>query len=76
MKLNPPIPVFIAALLAATAAFANEGPTDTKGPVALPAEVLALPVEQAVLTSPPFVPPADSVAPNRPDTPRSEDAPA
>jgi nitrite reductase (NO-forming) len=58
MKLNPPIPVFIAALLAATAAFANEGPTDTKGPVALPAEVLALPVEQAVLTSPPFVPPA------------------
>src|SRR6187455_1757497 len=57
MKLNPQSSVFFAAILTATIAFANEGPTDAKGPVPLPAEVLALPVEQAVLTSPPFVPP-------------------
>ena len=58
MKMNAPISVCFAALMTASAALANEGPTDTKGPVALPAEVLALPVEQAVLTAPPFVPPA------------------
>ena len=57
MKLNPQSSVFFAAILTATIAFANEGPTDAKGPVPLPAEVLALPVEQAVLTAPPFVPP-------------------
>lgn len=37
---------------------AAEGPTDAKGPVVLPAEVVALPVEQAILTAPPRVPPA------------------
>jgi len=36
---------------------ASEGPTDAKGPVVLPPAVLALPVEQAILTSPPHVPP-------------------
>ncbi len=36
---------------------ANEGPTDAKGPVILPPDVTALPVEQAILTAPPFVPP-------------------
>ncbi len=40
------------------AGHASEGPSDTKGPVLLPADVLALPVEQAILTSPPHVPPA------------------
>lgn len=46
-----------AALLTATVAGANEGPTDAKGPVILPPEVQAMPVEQAILTSPPHVPP-------------------
>ncbi|HWA25526.1 MAG TPA: copper-containing nitrite reductase [Lacunisphaera sp.] len=46
-----------AALFTAVVANASEGPTDAKGPVILPAEVLALPVEQAILTSPPNVPP-------------------
>jgi nitrite reductase (NO-forming) len=36
---------------------AAEGPTDAKGKVALPVAINALPVEQAVLTSPPQVPP-------------------
>ena len=36
---------------------ASEGPTDAKGPVVLPPSVIALPVEQAILTSPPHVPP-------------------
>ncbi len=45
-------------LIAGTCAtFASEGPTDTKGKVALPVAINALPVEQAVLTSPPHVPP-------------------
>ncbi len=43
---------FAAALL-----HANEGPAEAKGPVVLPDAVLALPVEQAILTSPPRVPP-------------------
>lgn len=43
--------------LAASAANAAEGPTDAQGPVVLPPEILNLPVEQAVLTSPPHVPP-------------------
>jgi nitrite reductase (NO-forming) len=47
-----------AALFTATLARASEGPTDAKGPVLLPPEVQAMPVEQAILTSPPFVPPA------------------
>ncbi len=60
--MNPlrPLPVFVlAAGLAWTASssFANEGPTDVQGPVVLPAAVLNMPVEQAVLTSPPHVPP-------------------
>ena len=43
--------------LAAPFASANEGSTDVQGPVVLPPEVLNLPVEQAILTSPPNVPP-------------------
>jgi nitrite reductase (NO-forming) len=43
--------------LAASLGLANEGPTDVQGPVVLPPEVINLPVEQAVLTSPPHVPP-------------------
>jgi nitrite reductase (NO-forming) len=35
----------------------GEGQTDVQGPVALPPEVLNMPVEQAILTSPPNVPP-------------------
>ena len=55
---------FTVASLALVATFATtvllhaaEGPSDAKGPVVLPPEVLALPVEQAILTSPPHVPP-------------------
>jgi nitrite reductase (NO-forming) len=58
MKLNPAPSLFVAAFLAASAAFANEGPTDAKGPAPLPPEVLALPVETAVFVAPPFVPPS------------------
>jgi len=47
----------LAALLIAGTVRANEGPTDVQGPVVLPPEMLNLPVEQAVLTSPPHVPP-------------------
>ena len=43
--------------LAASLGLANEGPTDVQGPVVLPPEVVNLPVEQAILTSPPHVPP-------------------
>ncbi|MFZ5496890.1 MAG: copper-containing nitrite reductase [Verrucomicrobiota bacterium] len=46
-----------AALLAASLVNASEGPADAKGPVVLPPEVQALPVEQAILTAPPQVPP-------------------
>ena len=49
--------VIAAFALGATLGRASEGPTDVQGPVALPPEVLALPVEQAILTSPPHVPP-------------------
>ncbi|MES1168214.1 MAG: hypothetical protein ABUL61_03485, partial [Oleiharenicola lentus] len=45
-----------AACVTATPANSAEGPTDAQGPVILPAEVLALPVEQAILTAPPHVP--------------------
>lgn len=38
--------------LAASLGLANEGPTDVQGPVVLPPEVVNLPVEQAILTSP------------------------
>ena len=45
-------------LIAGTCAtLASEGPTDAKGKVALPDAINALPIEQAVLTSPPHVPP-------------------
>jgi nitrite reductase (NO-forming) len=46
-----------AALLVSAPVRANEGPTDVQGPVVLPPEILNLPVEQAVLTAPPHVPP-------------------
>jgi nitrite reductase (NO-forming) len=36
---------------------ATEGPTDVQGPVVLPPEVLNMPIIQAILTSPPNVPP-------------------
>jgi nitrite reductase (NO-forming) len=44
-------------MLTAGLALANEGPTDAKGKVVLPAEISALPIEQAILTAPPHVPP-------------------
>lgn len=43
--------------LLAPVGLSAEGPADPKGPVILPPEVLALPIEQAILTSPPHVPP-------------------
>ena len=46
-----------AALLTTTLARASEGPSDAKGPVILPPEAAVLPIEQAILTSPPNVPP-------------------
>ncbi|MCX6951572.1 MAG: copper-containing nitrite reductase [Verrucomicrobia bacterium] len=46
-----------AALLTLTPVRAQEGPAGVLGPVALPPAVAALPIENAVLTSPPFVPP-------------------
>ncbi len=46
-----------AALLTTTLVRASEGPTEVQGPVIFPAEIQALPVEQAILTPPPFVPP-------------------
>ncbi len=60
MKNTPSLPLLrLLALLAlpAAPAVAAEIAGAAKGPVALPAEVLALPVEQAVLTAPPKVPP-------------------
>lgn len=50
--------VLIAILVLGTPLRASEGPTDAKGPVLLPPAVAALPVEQAILTSPPHVPPS------------------
>ena len=50
------------AILAMAAAFLTvnlvraESPTDAKGPVVLSSEVIAMPIEQAILTSPPHVP--------------------
>lgn len=49
--------ILAAALIVATPVWASEGPTAAKGPVALPPEIQALPVEQAILTAPPLVPP-------------------
>ncbi|MFO1446952.1 MAG: copper-containing nitrite reductase [Opitutaceae bacterium] len=50
--------LLLCALCAAAVARADEGPSAPAGPVVLPPEVAALPVIQAVLTSPPHVPPA------------------
>ena len=47
----------VAALATTTMIRAAEGPADAKGPVLLPLEVLNLPIEQAILTAPPHVPP-------------------
>ncbi|MBI3885420.1 MAG: nitrite reductase, copper-containing [Opitutae bacterium] len=48
----------LAAALATTVVLrASEGPSDLKGPVVLPPAAAAMPVEQAILTAPPFVPP-------------------
>ncbi len=47
----------VGSILTAGIGFANEGPSDAKGKVSLPAAINALPVEEAVLTSPPHVPP-------------------
>ena len=46
-----------AALFSTNASRAAEGPADVQGPVILPTDVLNLPVEQAILTAPPHVPP-------------------
>jgi len=46
-----------AALFTATLVRADEGPAAAKGPVVLTPEVLAMPIEQAILTAPPQVPP-------------------
>jgi nitrite reductase (NO-forming) len=58
-------PTKLPALLLATwlalpfpAALANEGPTDAQGPLVLTGDLLKMPVEQAILTAPPHVPPA------------------
>ena len=50
------IVVFAAVYATALVANATEGSTAAKGPVVLPPEVVALPIEQAILTSPPNVP--------------------
>ena len=48
----------LAAAAFATPAFLHaEGPADPQGPVILPPEFAALPIEQAILTAPPLVPP-------------------
>jgi nitrite reductase (NO-forming) len=47
----------VAATVSATTGSAAEVPSAIEGRVALPLEVLSLPVEQAILTSPPRVPP-------------------
>ena len=49
--------VVLTALSLSAVRSAGEGPTDAKGPVVLPSEVINLPVEQAILTAPPHVPP-------------------
>ena len=48
---------FAGLLLVASLGFASEGSTDVQGPIILPAEVLNMPLEQAILTAPPHVPP-------------------
>ena len=50
--------LLLASLALASSAPAAEGPSPVVGRVPLPPDVAALPVEQAVLTAPPHVPPA------------------
>jgi len=57
MKTSRLFPLILSALAFVAPAFPSEGPTEAKGPVVLPPEVQALPVEQAILTAPPHVPP-------------------
>lgn len=49
--------IFGLTAMATTVIRASEGPTAAQGVVALPPEIQALPVEKAVLTAPPLVPP-------------------
>jgi nitrite reductase (NO-forming) len=51
------IPALAGVFLAITPVRAAEGPTDVQGPVVLPPEVVNMPILQAILTSPPHVPP-------------------
>lgn len=57
--MNPAQKIIVTAslTLATVLGFGIDGPSDALGPVVLPPEVLAMPVEQAILTSPPHVPP-------------------
>ena len=59
MKIPHPLHALALATLAlaSSSVFAGEGPTDVQGPAVLPPDVLNLPVEQAILTAPPHVPP-------------------
>jgi nitrite reductase (NO-forming) len=61
MKILPRIPiltfVLILPLLGALVARGQEGGSDVRGLLTLPASAAYLPVEEAVLTAPPFVPP-------------------
>jgi nitrite reductase (NO-forming) len=65
MKNPRPLTALAVVVLVLTAAFttvlvasAATGPADAKGPVVLPPELASMPIEQAILTSPPHVPPA------------------
>ncbi len=59
----PRLPAFAVAMLMLAAALVPaiavgaEGPAEAKGPVVLPPDVVALPIEQAILTAAPHVPP-------------------
>ena len=56
-RLRHTLAVILTSLSLSAVRSAGEGPTDAKGPVVLPSEVINLPVEQAILTAPPHVPP-------------------
>jgi len=49
--------LLLGSLLLTTSASSAEGPSTITGPVVLPPEIAALPIENAVLTAPPHVPP-------------------
>ncbi len=53
----PRLLILGASLLWGLPLFASDGPTAAKGKVELPPDVASLPIEQAVLTAPPLVPP-------------------